>query len=356
MNLNNFILPKKGEVSRVVESIQFLPDQVRQVLAEARLIKIPSSYSKASEVVVNGMGGSNLGAGIVKAVFGDKMKVPLLIAPGYRVPAHVGKNTLFIISSYSGDTEEPLSVYEEVKKRGAKIIAITSAGKGKLEKLMIKDNIPGYIFKPDFNPSGEPRLGVGYMIFGTAVMLAKAGIFKIKVKEIEDLIADLEIWDRRLRPARETKDNQAKKIALSLFGRQPILVAAEFLLGNLRVWRNQLCENSKNFASYLTLPELNHYALESLANPKSNRKNLIFFFLDSKLYHPRVQTRSRLTKQVVKKSKIKFSSYTLTGKTKLVQAFEALQLGAWASFYLAILNKVNPAEIAWVDWFKKQLK
>ena len=134
------------------------------------------------------------------------------------------------------------------------------------------------------------------------------------------------------------------------------MVGAEFLIGNLRILRNQLCENSKNFASYLTLPELNHYALESLANPKSNRKNLVFFFLDSKLYHPRVQKRSRLTKQVVKKNKIKLLSYNLTGKTKLVQAFETLQLGTWVSFYLAILNKVNPAEINWVDWFKKQLR
>ncbi|MDD5291529.1 MAG: SIS domain-containing protein [Patescibacteria group bacterium] len=356
MKLNNLILPRKGEVGRLVESIQFLPDQVRQVLTEARLIKIPASYSQINEVVVNGMGGSNLGAGIVKAVFSDKMNAPLTITPGYQVPAHVGRNTLYIISSYSGSTEEPLSVYQEVKKRGAKIAAITSAGNGKLEKLMIKDNIPGYIFKPEFNPSCQPRLGVGYMIFGLAVMLAKAGLFKIKVKEIEDLIADLEIWDRRLRPAIATKNNQAKKIAEALFGRQPILVGAEFLIGNLRVLRNQLCENSKNFASYLTLPELNHYALESLANPRSNKKDLIFFFLDSKLYHPRVEKRSRLTKQVAKKSGIKVFGYTLTGKTKLVQAFEMLQLGTWVSFYLAVLNKVNPAEIAWVDWFKKQLR
>ena len=82
----------------------------------------------------------------------------------------------------------------------------------------------------------------------------------------------------------------------------------------------------------------------------------MFFFLDSKLYHPRVQIRSKLTKQVAKKSKIKVASYILTGKTKLVQAFEALQLTSWVSFYLAMLNKVNPAEIPWVDWFKEQLR
>ncbi|MFA4941974.1 MAG: SIS domain-containing protein, partial [Patescibacteria group bacterium] len=124
----------------------------------------------------------------------------------------------------------------------------------------------------------------------------------------------------------------------------------------LRIMRNQLCENSKNFSSYLVLPELNHYALESLANPISNKKDLVFFFFDSKLYNPRVQIRSRLTKQVIKKNKIKVISYNLSGKTKLAQAFEALQMGTWVTFYLAMLNKVNPAEIHWVNWFKKQLK
>ncbi len=357
MNLDNLKQIKKFDKGRVAESISLLPDQIRQVLGEARLIKIPREYSKVTQVVVNGMGGSNLGAGIIKAVFSGQIKVPISIVPGYNVPFHVNKNTLYIISSYSGTTEEPLSVYKEVKKRGVKILAITSGSKkSKLAKLMIKDNIPGYIFKPTYNPSSQPRLGLGYAIFGLAVILAKAGLFKIKIDEIKDLIAKLEIRDRKLRPTVPVKNNSAKAIAKKLFARQPIIVGAEFLIGNLRVMRNQLCENSKNFATYLTLPELNHYALESLVNPKSNRKNLIFLFLDSNLYHPRIQKRSRLTKQVIKKNKIKIISYKLKGKTKLMQAFEILQLGTWITYYLAMLNKVNPAKIAWVDWFKKQLK
>lgn len=354
MKLKNSMTFKKSETGGVVESIQSLSDQIGQVLRESQSINVPSSYNEITEVVINGMGGSNLGAGLVKAVFADQLKVPISIVPGYGVPSHVGKNTLFIISSYSGSTEEPLSVYSEVKRRGAKIMAITSQGNGKLEKLMIKDDIPGYIFKPEFNPSHQPRLGVGYMIFGTAVMLAKAGVLKINNKEIESLISGLEISDRKLRPA--SANNQAKKIASELFGFQPVLIGAEFLTGNLRIMRNQLCENSKNFASYLTLPELNHYALESLANPASNKKDLVFLFFDSKLYNPRVQIRSQLTKQVIKKNKIKVVSFNLSGQTKLAQAFEALQMGTWVTFYLAMLNKVNPAEIHWVNWFKEQLK
>ncbi len=357
MNLDNLKIYQKFDKERVRESIELLPDQINQVLQEARLIKIPKEYSKVNQVVVNGMGGSNLGAGIVKAVFGDKIKVPITIAPGYQIPVSVDKNTLFIISSYSGNTEEPLSVYNEVKKKNAKIIAITASNKkNKLANLMLRDNIPGYIFQPEFNPSGQPRMGLGYGIFGMAVILAKAGLFVIKTKEIEDIVVSLKIWDRRLRPEAKKINNFAKKTVIEIYGKQPVIVGAEFLIGNLRVLRNQFCENSKNFATYLVLPELNHYAMESLVNPKSNKKNLIFVFFNSSLYHPRIQKRLNLTKQVVKKNKISILEYKLTGKTKSEQSFEMLQFGSWMTYYLAMLNGVNPSKIPWVDWFKKELK
>lgn len=347
---------KKLDKSGTMGSIELLYSQIRQVLDESRLVKIPREYSKVKNVVINGMGASNLGAGIFKAVFSDKIKVPVSIAPGYEIPAYVSENTLYIISSYSGNTEEPLSVYNEVKKRGAKIMAITSNGNSQLEKLIIKDNIPGYIFKSDKNPSGVPRLGLGYSIFGMAVMLAKSGLFSIDVKEIEQIVTDLELWDHELRPQIKTRTNPAKKIAEKLHGKQVVVVGAEFLHGNLRTLRNQICETGKTFAGYLTLPELNHYAMEGLGNPKSNKKDLVFLFIDSPLYHPRIQKRSELTKEVVKKNGIKYVDLTLKGRSKLEQAFELLQLGSWITFYMAILNNENPAKNPWVDWFKTRLK
>ncbi|MDD4332669.1 MAG: SIS domain-containing protein [Patescibacteria group bacterium] len=355
LNLNDLKQFKKLDTERVSESIELLPDQIRQVLDEEHLIKIPREYSQINKVVVNGMGGSNLGARIIKAVFNEQLKSPIIIAPGYEVPNFVDKNTLFLISSYSGTTEEPLSVYKEVKKRGAKIIAFTTDNpKSKLKDLMLRDNIPGYIAKPEFNPSNQPRLGIGYSMFGIMILLAKAGLFKINPKEIKEIIANLEIWDRELRPTAKI-NNQAKKIATQIYGREPIIIAAEFLDGNSHVLRNQFCENSKNFASYLSLPELNHYTMEGLSNPKTNKNNLIFFFVNSNLCHPRIQKRSNLTKQVIKKNGVKTSEYTLKGTNKLMQSFEFLQIGSWITYYLGMLNGVDPVKIPWVDWFKKEL-
>ena len=354
-NLDEQRIYKKLDTGQVAKSIENLAAQMKQVLNEAHLVKVPRDYSRATQVVVNGMGGSNIGAGLLRAALSDRLRLPLTITPGYQVPAWVDKNTLYLLSSYSGNTEEVLSVYREAKKRGAKIMAICELGDNQLARLMIKENLPGYMFKPENNPSLQPRLGLGYSVMGAAVLLAKAGLFSIKESELEEAIAKLELSDQALRPLQPVKRNKAKQAALKLAGKIPVIVAAEFLVGNLNILRNQFNETGKNFASFLELPDLNHYALEGLANPKSNKNNLMFLFFDSLLYHPRVARRADLTKQIARKNKIKVLEHRLYGATKLEQALEMMQFGCWLTYYLAMLNNVNPVKIPWVDWFKKEL-
>jgi len=356
MNLDNIKDIKKLDISMVSESIEALPLQIKQVMSDAKKIKIPASYKNITSIVVAGMGGSNLGAEILRSVFSDQIKVPITILADYTVPASVNKDTLYVFSSYSGTTEEPLSTYFEVKKRKAKMIAITAHHeKNTLERLMKKDGIPGYVFEHKQNPSDQPRLGLGYSIFGMITLFSKAGIIKISEKEIKKIIAKLEKWNKNLNIAKKSNQNIAKKIALKLKSKEPVLVGAEFLHGNLHAMRNQFCETSKNFASYLTLPDLNHFAMEGLAHPVSNKKDFVFLFFDSKLNHPRIQKRSHLTKQVVKKNNIQVLDFQLKGETRLEQSFEVLQLGTWITYYLGLVNEIKPGLIPFVDWFKKQL-
>lgn len=341
----------------VAKSIELLPDQIRQVLNDSRLIKVPHTYSTAKRVVINGMGGSNLGARIIQTTLSDKLNIPLIIWPGYEVPKFVDKDTIFVISSFSGTTEEPLSVYKEVRKRKAKILVITEdSPNSKLKELMLKENIPGYAFDVRFNPSNQPRLGVGYTNFGTLVLLAKAGLITLKKKDIEVIIEKMELETRRLRANVDSKTNKAKQIAKKLHKKIPIFVASDHLIGNLHAIRNQTSENAKNFSDYLEIPELNHYTMEGLANPATNKKNLAFLFFESDLYHPRNVRRAELTKQVIEKQGIDVISHKLKGDSKLHQAYELLQFGTWITYYLGILNKVDPIKIPWVDWFKQELK
>jgi len=354
--LNNITKIKELDRNGVAKSISLLPEQCEQVLKDFDKIIIPKDYKNFKEIVANGMGGSSIGIRIIKSSMSDKINVPILITPGYDTPSFISKNTLYIISSYSGGTEEPISVYKEVKKKGAKIIAIASAGKGKLQTMMKKYGIPGYNFIVKNNPSMQPRLGVGYMVFSTVAIMIKTGVLRIQIEELKEMIRYLKVKSKRLLPGIILNNNEAKKIAAKLYNYQPIIVGAQFLSGNTYALRNQINESSKNFSSYLLLPELNHYSMEGLSFPKSNKNTLVFLFLESDLFHKRVQKRIKLTKEVVKKNGIKIISLKLNGKTKFIQAFEMLQLGSWVSYYLGILNGVDPVKIPWVDWFKEKLK
>ena len=345
----NFQNQPKSKKDLVAESIKFLPDQIADVLKQSKKIKIPANYKKVNRIVLNGMGGSNLGARIIAAVFKDELKIPLIVESGYEVPKFVDKNTLYIISSYSGNTEEPLSTYQEAKKRGAKILALTGLNqKNKLAELMKKEKVPGFIFSDSKNPSRLPRLGLGYAIFALVVLLEKVGVLKIKPEEISRVLVSLK--------KNNSKISIARTLAKKIFGREAMLIGAEFLEGNLHTLRNQFCETGKNFASYLMIPDMNHYFLEGLANPVSNKKNLAFLFFESTLFHKRVQKRISLAEKVVEQNGIKVLKYKLSEPTKLGQAFELLQFGSYLAASLAVLNKVNPAKTPWVDWFKKQLK
>lgn len=358
MDLNNSSQLKEKDTYSIADSIEQLPQQIRQVLADSDLINIPGGYERVNKVVINGMGGSNIGAYILKHALAGRFNIPIEIYPGYEVPAYVDEHTLYVLSSYSGNTEEVLSVYEEVKERQAKILGITAGGdsRGKLGQLMADEDIPGFIFTPQYNVSGQPRMGLGYSVFGILFLLQKCGLLSIENTEIQDIIHYLEEGNKGLNVDTPTEKNEAKSLAEKMAGKQPVLAGGEFLTGNLHAFRNQICENSKNFVCYLTLPDLNHFLLESLENPSFNKEQLTFLFFDSDLYTERVQKRSSITQQTVEKNGIQAWNYHMKGKDKLHQAAELLQLGSWISFYLGMKNEVDPGAIPWVDWFKEQLK
>lgn len=355
INLNDLNEIKKIDSNNAHNFLELLPDQIRQTLNDEHLIKIPDEYRKVKNIIVFGMGGSHLGADLVKAVFKNDLKLPLIINNDYEVPAFVNSDSLCILSSYSGNTEETLSVYEELEKRKVKLIGITGKGNGSLENLMLKNDIPGYIFNPQFTPSPcPPRLAIGYAVFGFLNILKKIELLKLNREEIKNIINIMEINDRKWRI--NENDNQAKEIAQKFFSHIPILVGAEFLVGNLKILRNQICESGKNFTSILILPELNHFAMEGLAHPKTNPQNLLFIFFSSILYNSKIKIRSNLTKDILQKNNLNYLEINLNGKSKLEQSMELLQLGSYISYYLGILNQENPNNNEWVDYFKANIQ
>lgn len=344
---------KRLDPNGALDSVAMLGQQFSQVFNEFAEVKIPSSFKNIKKIVHSGMGGSALGAHIIQSVYFSNLKVPFEVVNGYQAPANIDQDTLYIICSYSGTTEEPLASYAAAKKAGAKIFGITSGGT--LGQMINQGKLAGYIFNPLANPSGQPRIGVGYTIAAELALLKKLGLINLPDGQIKTTLLNLQKANKKFGFGTMAVKNPAKQLAQKMKNHEAVIVASEHLSGNAHVFANQTNETGKTLATYHLIPELNHYLLEGLKFPSTNKKSLLFIFLESNLYHKKIQSRYKITKEVVSKNKVKHASCQLLGKDRLSQAIEAIAFSGYVTFYLAIINNVNPNKIPYVDYFKKQL-
>ena len=336
-------------------SAESLADQINQVWQErGQVVFEPQQLNSISNVVVAGMGGSALGADVVLHLFKDSLTVPMFINRDYQLANFVDHNTLVILSSYSGSTEEILACAAEAKLKKA-TIAVISAG-GELGKIAAANHYPNFLIQAKHNPSQQPRMAIGYSIMAFIVILAAAKLLKFDQEQLLEIIDVVNNVTEKSKVENPQENNQAKLLAFLSLERRPILVGSEFLEGALHTACNQFNENAKIFADYKIIPEINHHLLEGLSFPQNNSLNHFFIFFQSKLYHSRNQKRLELTQKLLEKKGFDSMLLNLESENKVTQVFELITLTTFANLYLAFLEKIDPCPIPSVDWFKDELK
>lgn len=343
---------KKIDKDLLLESIELLPKQIEHAWKDAKAVSFPKAYKSIKDVTVCGMGGSALGADVVRSLFGAKLEVPLEIVNDYHLPGYIGKDSLVILSSYSGNTEECLSCAASAQKKKANIAVITAGGT--LKTLAEKQEWPTYVIDAKHNPSEQPRMAIGYAVFGLIRMLSTLKIISMSDAKTRALTQYLKKQMRQFSPELK-KDNPAKQIAIAAEDRIILLIAAEHMLGAIHVMNNQINENAKQLTVSLPIPELNHHFLEALSYPPTAKKQMLAVLFQSPFYHERTQKRIRLTADVLAENGILPQIVNSSAKTSMEQAWEAIHMGAYTSFYLAMLHGINPAPVPNVESFKQQL-
>lgn len=352
VNLDLISEIKKLDSTNILGSIQAMPDQVEQAITEVKNIFIPDSYKTSSRVVIAGMGGSALGGRIIDSLGFDRLTVPLEINTEMRLPYYIDHNTLVVLSSYSGDTEETLVVASEALRKKSHIFGITTGGR--LSEFLKSNNLPSYIFNPINNPSNLPRMGLGYAVGALASLLKNLGFINLGDEDLKDAITTSKKCVSEFDVSVPEDKNLAKLHARKLFGKIPVLVASEHLVGTAHAVKNQLNENAKTFALLFDLPELHHHLLEALRNPAQAKAFLSFVFFSSPLYGEDIIKRYPITEEVVARNEVNSIIYHTQSAKKIQDVFEVLVFGSYLGFYLSILYGVDPGPIPWVDYFKKR--
>lgn len=345
---------KSSDQRLVLQSIKNYPLQLSQSFNEILKIDLPSKFFSVKKILICGMGGSRFPSLIIKNLYKESFSGVYEINDDYRMPSWVDKDTLVVLSSYSGTTEEVINAYHLAKKNKALVFFIASGGI--LKQLSDKNGDLGYFFNPRYNSSKQPRIGVGYLLGSHLGLLVRLNFIKNKKKEIKEAIDKSNFFLQNLTPDQPLKNNLAKKLAKEVYGLFPNYIVAEFLNGVGNAIANQTNETAKSVAFFWQIPELNHHLMEGLKNPSLFSSKAIFIFFYSSLYNQRIKKRFEITREVIDKYQIKTFWFEVKGDTPIQQVINLIGFSSFYTFYLSILYQENPALIPYVDYFKKRLK
>lgn len=343
-NFDDLEAIKKLDPKNTYDSTQKIADQLETAWNQVNELQL-TPLENIKNIVFCGMGASIYGALVTKSLLAREFSYPTEFVSDYHLPDWVNENTLVVLTSYSGTTEEVLSCAEEAKAKNVKAVVLTHGGP--LAEFAKTNNIPAYEFDGALNPSGVPRLGNGYTVLGLLGLLNKLRIIDIEEHEITNAIT-------RLREKFAEIKQQAKTDVENIVNKIPVIIAAEHLAGNAQIFRNQFNETSKTFSAYYLVPDLNHHLMEGLQFPTESQ--IHFIALHSLNYSDQNRKRMELTVDVIKQNKRDILVFETSGQTVYDDFMEVLVYGCFLTFYLAILYEQNPATNPWVDWFKAELK
>lgn len=325
------------------------PAQVAEALKIGEAADVRMRVTGVKNIVVCGLGGSAIGGDLLKSYCAGEIGVPIIVNRHYTLPGFVGPDTLVIISSYSGNTEETNTAHREAIKRKARILCISS--NGITEQLARKTKSP--IIKV---PGGlPPRAAVGYSFFPLLLALIKLGFIKSRPKDIKETVTLLQS-KAAVYTSPDPAENPALALAQELKNRVVICYSSteRFDAINTR-WRGQIAENAKSLAFGHVLPEMNHNELVGWKVLTEPMAEMHVVFLRDREDHPRVQIRMNITKGIIARQTEHCTEVWSEGKALLARMFMLLYLGDWVSYYMAILHEEDPTPVAVINHLKTEM-
>jgi glucose/mannose-6-phosphate isomerase len=314
------------------------PEQMRDALSIARQTKI-NPVVGIQNILISGLGGSGIGGTFAAEWAAPICKVPIVVNKDYHVPSFVNQNTLVIISSYSGNTEETLSALQQSIEKKAKIIAISSGGK--VGELSIKHDFE-WIKIPGGNP---PRTCLGYSLIQIIKILNDYGF--VPSSFMEEMESSISL----LKTEQENIKNEALRLAKLIFGKTPVI----YSLGREAIavrFRQQINENSKMLCWHHVIPEMNH---NELVGWVEKNENLIVVALHTSYDDSRNKKRLKVCEPLFKNVSSNYLDILPKGNNLIEESFYLIHLTDWISAYLADIKKIDPIEVKVIDHLKNEL-
>jgi glucose/mannose-6-phosphate isomerase len=323
-----------------LEAVHGLPEQLghaRDVAEQVDLGRLPSR-GEIDNIVVTGMGGSGISGDVLAAVANATLPVPVTVLKQYRVPRFVGPRTLAFAVSYSGGTEETVSMATGCLEAGASVVAISQGG--------ALGDLDGVVHVPC--PSGYlPRAAIGALVAPLFVTLERAGLLPGASEWLRAAIAQLEVRREKCQTSVVGAANPAREIARQI-GRTIPLMYGGGALGAVAAmrWKCDVNENAKAPAFWNAYPELDHNEICGWGQHGDvTRQVFSLVELRHGFEHPQLDRRFEITRGIIEETLVQVLEVRAEGDGRLAQLLDLMYFGDWASTYLALDQDVDPGPI-----------
>lgn len=349
INLDDLSVYKKIDTSDMLGQLYGLPQQCLEAWQKALAFKLPEDYKDIDRIVILGMGGSAIAGDLLESLVSRAIKQCIHVNREYTVPSFIDEKTLVITCSYSGNTEETLAAFDSILKKKCKKLVIT--GGGKLKKIAESSEVPVFTIEH----KSPPRAALGYGLMPLIAFLRNLDALKATMFDIVAMIENLQELMAGWRLEISQQSNIAKKIALAIHGKMVIIYGDELVGEAGHRWKTQINENSKSWAFYELLPELNHNSVVGYQFPHELSARIFVVFLRTANINERTLFRYRVTSELLQRNDIDFTIVDAAGGDNLSRLMSLVYLGDWVSYYLAILNSIDPTPVKAIDYLKEML-
>lgn len=340
MSLDDAALLRQFDGSSMLHEMENTPSRLKPP-ADATAT-FPNPFDEPRNIIIGGVGGSGIAGDIVTDYLKTRSTIPISVCRAYNLSNDVDTSTLFLAISYSGETRETLSLLDEANKRGAMVATISSGGTmlatsiaKKIPYLKVTSGLPPRVALPELLAAVLVVLGKGILLEQPSTILGHAS--NALTSEIRSVEFDM-----------PTNVNQAKQMAERLHNRLPLLLGPEERVSVLRRFKNELNENSKVPAIYMTIPECYHNDIEgfeSLHKLSSVQPVLLRTEREFKTIESLFSLLSDLGVPPV-------MTFTGHGEDVFSELLTAVTFGDFVSVYLALLRQMDPTTLHLIPKFK----
>ena len=349
-NLDDASLYERLDPSGLHHRIKELPAPCERAWLQAKDVSFPSDWRSFTEIIIVGMGGSAIAGNLAADLASPSSSPSIRVVRDFWIPG-ISKNSnqLIVACSFSGETKETVAMFGQALSEGVALAAIV--GGGTLGKMAKDSGIP--IMTVD--SPGEPRSAVGCNLMLLGSLLDRVGAISLSDVEVTEAVDSATSMASQIGIGIPTVNNLAKQLARELIGGLTVVYGGGGLSAVALRWKSQINENGKSWAFAEVLPELLHNSVESFPGSPEIQERTTALLL--KPYQTNTELGNQYEVLTVMLDQLGIKNRTFTGVSGgvLAQSLSMIVLGDHISYYMGILNGVNPSEAPIIDEAKNRL-